>query len=205
MTDQPQLAIQTLNLLEERLSKLQLIVHGDGPEEDARDTSSAYPITVRLQSVERALSKLESTSSSIAQLLRLHKNQRTDLDISRKHGHEAQPKSVAATVVLAHASQLTSTTSQLRSIQDAPVPDSIGSVHVVAQVPRMIQAQDRAESQRQQMNELRARSAEIVARWHRIGVLGVGEVISEWDERLTDAERDIRQAAARRRREAGII
>ncbi|TKX20799.1 hypothetical protein C1H76_7187 [Elsinoe australis] len=200
------LARQTLSLLEERLKKLQLLIHGtESDDSSARDTSPATTVTVRLQAVDKALNKLEQESTSIKELLRLHKNQRADLDIVDEHRVDQDDESVAAALVLSHTSQFQSTASQLRSVQDAPVPDSSSSTHVIAQVPRMKQALARAERQEQQMSELRAQSAAIISRWHQVGVLGVGELVSEWDDRLRDAERSIRQAQARRKREVEAV
>lgn len=222
-SNQSRLARQTLSLLEERLNKLQLLIHGtESDDSSARDTSPATTVTVRLQAVDKALNKLEQESTSIKELLRLReccssyllvfklnqyldKNQRTDLDIVDKHRVDQGHESVAAALVLSHTSQFQSTASQLRSVQDAPVPDSSSSTHVIAQVPRMKQALARAERQEQQMSELRAQSAAIISRWHQVGVLGVGELVSEWDDRLMDAERSIRQAQARRKREVEAV
>ncbi|KAF2224220.1 hypothetical protein BDZ85DRAFT_260592 [Elsinoe ampelina] len=203
-TDQAQSAKQTLSLLEERLDKLQLLLHGDGAADEARDTSYPSSVTTRLQSLDKALRKLESESSSIKELLRLHKSQRRAFDHEAESNINLGDESVAATLVLSHAAQLNTTTSNLRSIHDAAIPEASSSVHIIAQTPRMQRALVRTEAQNKHLSDLRTRSAELVSRWHQVGVLGVGEVISEWDERLTDAERSIRQQCARRKREVEL-
>ncbi|KAG8625163.1 hypothetical protein KVT40_006914 [Elsinoe batatas] len=203
-TNQAQLAKQTLSLLEERLDKLQLLLHGDGVADEARDTSYSSSVTTRLQSLDKALRKLESDSSSIKELLRLHKSQRRAFDHEAENHVNPGGESVAATLVLSHAAQLNTTTSSLRSIHDVVIPEASSSVHILAQTPRMQRAIVRAEAQNKHMSDVRTRSAELVSRWHQVGVLGVGEVISEWDERLTDAERSLRQRHARMRRDVEL-
>lgn len=61
-----------------------------------------------------------------------------------------------------------------------------------------------AEVQREQASEvaeLRARSAVLIKRWMEVGVLGGGEVWSEWEERVEGVERGVRRAEREREEE----
>lgn len=59
--------------------------------------------------------------------------------------------------------------------------------------------------QEEQIVELRARSAAVVERWYATGIMGMGECWSDWEGRLMDVERVVRQEQGRRKREKDAV
>lgn len=53
--------------------------------------------------------------------------------------------------------------------------------------------------------ELRERSARVVERWVEVGVMGMGEVWGEWEERLKDCQREVRRCEGGREREVAEV
>lgn len=49
------------------------------------------------------------------------------------------------------------------------------------------------ESQAKEMAELRSRSASIIQRWYELGVLGGGQSWTEWEGRVANVEKVVRQ------------
>lgn len=49
------------------------------------------------------------------------------------------------------------------------------------------------ESQAKEMAELRSRSASVIQRWYELGVLGGGQCWTEWEGRVADVEKVVRQ------------
>jgi len=90
-------------------------------------------------------------------------------------------------------------------MQSVPVTDASSSVKMIAELPRIKAALDTAFRQEREVSELRARSAAVVERWQNVGVQGLGATLSEWEGRMTDAERSVRQAQVRRQRELDVV
>jgi len=104
---------------------------------------------------------------------------------------------VMATIVASHARQLTTLASQLRNVDDTAVANPVGLVTAITQLPRMEKVWQKAEMQREDIAALCGDSMALVARWHRIGVLGVGEVMVDWDERMKKIDIELKQRQAR--------
>ena len=59
--------------------------------------------------------------------------------------------------------------------------------------PRMAKLELLQESQAKEMAELRLRSASIIQRWYELGVLGGGQRWTEWEGRVANVEKVVRQ------------
>ncbi|KAF2153009.1 hypothetical protein K461DRAFT_132844 [Myriangium duriaei CBS 260.36] len=205
--DHALLARQTLKNLDDRLHRLNLVIYGDiDPDDESREVQTQVPpanVANRVESLEKALDVFESQSNSLQELLRLNKQwaalapPNADTDYVVNAGDEQH----AATVILSHASQYNSVASRLRSIQDVPLADASACVDAISQIPKMEVAAKRAQQHQLEIEELRKRSAEVVGRWHSVGVLSLNGALGEWEDRLMNAERTVRQAQARRRQE----
>ena len=114
---------------------------------------------------------------------------------------EDVPDNALAPMILAHAPSYHSTASRLTSLHDLPLPDATMSVNLISMAPRLERAKAVSESHEEQIAELRARSARAVGRWHQLGIVSMGECWSEWESRLMHAERVIRRAQARKKRD----
>jgi len=106
-----------------------------------------------------------------------------------------------ATLVMSHAPSYQAAASQLTSLNDLPIPDASVSTNLISLEPRIREMSAKGAIQEQQVEELQTRSASVVARWHEVGILGMGECWSEWESRLTATEQVIRREQATRKRE----
>ena len=73
---------------------------------------------------------------------------------------------------------------------------------MIALQPRLAAAEKRGLELEREVTELEARSAGLMERWIKVGVIASGEVWADWDERVRRCARDIRRREARREREA---
>lgn len=103
--------------------------------------------------------------------------------------------------ILSHAPLYHSSAARLTSLNDVPVPETSLSASLISNQPRIAAASATAERQDRELAALRTASAQLVSRWHSLGVVGMGECWAEWENRLTIAERAIRQESAKRDRE----
>lgn len=57
------------------------------------------------------------------------------------------------------------------------------------------------ESQAKEIAELRSRSASVIQRWYELGVLGGGQCWTEWESRVANVEKVVRQEEMHRAKE----
>lgn len=93
------------------------------------------------------------------------------------------------------------TAAQLTSLNDLPIPDAASSAAFASLGPRIQRVRQRQEQQADMINFLREQSAAVVGRWYELGIVSMGDCWSEWDARLMQAERSVRQAEGRKKRE----
>jgi hypothetical protein len=106
-------------------------------------------------------------------------------------------------IVLAHSSAYPETASRLSSLKDLPIPPAASSAQLADLQPRIDVVMKQQEQLEKELEELRRRSAAVVERWVRVGVVGLGEVWAEWEERIKRVERDVTRAERAREREEG--
>lgn len=106
-----------------------------------------------------------------------------------------------AAVVLAAAASFHAAASQLSSVADTPVPAASASAGLVALLPRLQRAQVVQAAQQRRAAELRARSARVLEQWFLLGVDGVNQCFTEWDERTFAVDRTLSRAIAAAARE----
>jgi hypothetical protein len=111
--------------------------------------------------------------------------------------------SVLISIVLAHSSAYPETASRLSSLKDLPIPPAASSAQLADLQPRIDVVMKQQEQLERELEELRRRSAAVVERWVRVGVVGLGEVWAEWEERIKRVERDVARAERAREREEG--
>lgn len=104
-------------------------------------------------------------------------------------------------MVLAHTPSYHTTAAQLTSLNDLPVPDSSSSASLIALESRIQRAAARQEQQVRVINRLREQSVAVIGHWYESGIVAMGDCWNEWDARLMDTERTVRQAEARKRRQ----
>lgn len=67
--------------------------------------------------------------------------------------------------------------------------------------PRLARLELLQESQEREMAELRLRSVAAIKRWYELEVLGGSECWTEWEGRMTEAEKMVRRHEGLRARE----
>lgn len=93
--------------------------------------------------------------------------------------------------IFANTSLYTETASRLSSLQTLSVPPAEQSAQLVNLHPRLEAARTKQEILEAQANELRERSARCLEWWVKFGVVGMGELWNDWDERVRQTERTL--------------
>lgn len=86
-----------------------------------------------------------------------------------------------------------SSSSQLASIQDIPIPPVQLSNSLIKLHPRLEAVLLLQAAQSTEIGNLRSRSAALMARWQQLAVVGGGKCWVEWDRRIRTLERDMRR------------
>ncbi|KAK4502338.1 hypothetical protein PRZ48_005763 [Zasmidium cellare] len=198
-------AIDTLQMLHERLARIDYVVNGDDiAQEDLKPNASAK---ARLAALERSLNTLAASSLGVSDVLQLH-NSHPELF------HSSDPKDVPTTLppaalaqlILAHDHLYRTTSTQLSTLnENKEVPDASALTKLIALQPRIEKIEARQAQQASEFAELRARSAKIVEQWYENGVLDMGEKWTAWEERLKDCEILVRRKEAAKKREEEML
>lgn len=201
-------AAETLSMLEERLARITLAVHGDTtapistPQQHASNSVAA-----RLHTLERNLNSLATRSYAVSDLLQLHK-QHPELF------HPVDPQSAPPTLapaslaqlVIAHENQYKTVASQLSILsENKDVPEPAPLAKLIALQPRIDRLEAKQTEQAWEFAELRARSASLVEEWYENGILDMGEKFADWEETLRDYEILVRRKEAAKKREEGMV
>lgn len=201
-------ASETLSLLEERLRRVQYVLHGhsDGGFDKASTSEVKGSATVRLRTLERDLQSLAAKSTTVSDILTLRK-QYPEL-FHRSSSADASstlPAASQASIVLAHSKLYQTISAQLPQVQEATIPDPAAAARLIELSPRILYLQAKQGAQARECAELRTRSARVVGSWYEGGVLGMGERWAEWEERLRDVEILVRRKEAAKKREEGAV
>jgi hypothetical protein len=217
-------SLATLSMLEERLHRLEYLLHGTSnafgvPDPASPPAEDDEVVSARLARLQGNLHRLASRHGVVQDVLDLCEKPSTTSPMEfadqMKDGHYPdlfiptvadQPPTTLdvatiASIVLAHASSISETASRLTSLQDLPVPPASASAEMIAIQPRLEKAKKVRETQLHELSELRARSARLVEHWLEVGVVGQGEVWAEWEERTRMAERGVRRLEVQQEKE----
>lgn len=134
-------------------------------------------------------------------------NQHPDLwdEPTTSEGSDQAPDPALAALVLAHMPSYHTTAAQLTSLNDLPVPDASSSASLLSLEPRIQRAMERQEQQAKVIADMRQASLGLIGRWYEVGIVAMGDCWNEWEAHLMDAERTVRQAEARKRREEEAV
>ncbi|EME45379.1 hypothetical protein DOTSEDRAFT_87742 [Dothistroma septosporum NZE10] len=202
-------ASHTLLLLEERLQRLLFLVEGDDTDDSEQQptSTSTSSARARLAALDRSLRSLATRSPAIADLLQIHRTQ-PDLfhTASTYETPSILPAAALAQLVLAHEQLYRTTNAQLTAVNDSKnIPDSSALTKLIGLQMRIESAEAKQMQQAQVVAELRGRSAKIVEKWFKNGVLEMEEKWADWEEQLRDAEILVRRREAAKRREEGGV
>ncbi|KAF7503487.1 hypothetical protein GJ744_003678 [Endocarpon pusillum] len=200
-------ALATLNMLEERLHRIEFLLHGASnalgiPDSAPTQSAGDDAVSTRLANLENHLSRLASRNSIIQDVLDIYKHY-PDLFVpaAETRPPSTQDISTITSIVLAHASSFSETVSCLMSVQELPLPPASASADLIAVQPRLERVQEVQAAQLREVSDLRARSARLVERWLEAGVVGQAETWAEWEERVRVVERGVRRMEFQREKQ----
>ncbi|KAH8816875.1 hypothetical protein F5884DRAFT_237753 [Xylogone sp. PMI_703] len=198
-------AIETIDLLNARLKRIEYVVYGnvDSEKRDGTDAS----VYERLSNVEHVLHQLSSKPKGIQELLRFY-SRYPDLFQSVEPTNELPttldtPEITA--IVLASASLYPTTASRLTSIVDTPIPEAELSTQLISLQPRIAKLEAIQAAQNSDLAELRQRTAALIQRWYAVDVLGAGDNWAELEERVEKVEQGVRRAELAKRIDEGMV
>lgn len=110
-----------------------------------------------------------------------------------------------STEILTHSTLYTSTSAHLQTLSTLRIPPAEHSANLINAAPRLAKLKERQEKLDAEIDELRARSAAAVEWWVKHGVVGMGELWEDWEERVNVCERRVRREERRQREENGEI
>ncbi|OCK85233.1 hypothetical protein K432DRAFT_413431 [Lepidopterella palustris CBS 459.81] len=196
-----QLVLQTLDLLEVRLSRIEFTLDG-GISDDGSTPTQPLSVPERIQKLEESLQKFSRKTALISEVQRLQ-SQHPDLfrPASEAESRPDPKPSEQLAMVLTEAPAFPTTASQLTSLNDLPVPPTESFAALAALHPRIQEAEVRQTRQAMEISALRKRTGALVIRWNEIYILGQGKCWAEWDGRLRTAERAVRREEIRKSQE----
>ncbi|KAK5109133.1 hypothetical protein LTR62_007495 [Meristemomyces frigidus] len=202
-----QAATETLDLLEDRLRRVQYILNGDSAARDttldkhATTTTSALS---RLHHLERTLQQLTVRSPAVAEVLALHKSHPSLFHPTSPSTPTLSAAELAA-LVLSHTKLITTNSTNLSNLASTPISDPAPLTKLISLRQRIEAVSQKQDEHARGVAELRTRSARIVEHWVEQGCLGMGDKWAEWEERLRGMEIAVRRREGARRREEGIV
>ncbi|ERF69113.1 hypothetical protein EPUS_01069 [Endocarpon pusillum Z07020] len=200
-------ALATLTMLEERLHRIEFLLHGASnalgiPDSAPAQSAGNDAVSTRLANLENHLNRLASRNSIVQDVLDIYKHY-PDLFVpaAETRPPSTQDISTITSIVLAHASSFSETVSRLMSVQELPLPAASASADLIAVQPRLKKVQEVQAAQLREVSDLRARSARLAERWLEAGVVGQAETWAEWEERVRVVERGVRRMEFQRERQ----
>lgn len=196
-------AADTLQMLHDRLARIDFAINGDSDNTTDEDTKQNGSATARLRALERTLNTLAARSPAVSDILQLHTSH-------PELFHPSDPGTVPTTLppaslaqlVLAHDQLFRTTSSQLSTLnENKEIPDPSALTKLIALQSRMEKIEARQAQQANEFAESRARSAKLVEHWYENGVLDMGNQWAGWEEKLKDCEILVRRNEAAKKRE----
>lgn len=211
-------ALSTLSLLNVRLSRLEYLLKGySAPTQDVSrnvsgvTASSTSDIPTRLRDLETRLNSLKRLDGLPGNLVRMVDQLRRQYpevlplatrDASQDEAVSTHELSTRASEVLSNSTLFTTTSAHLQTLQTLRIPSANLSANLINATPRLQKLKERQIKLDQEIAQLKSRSADVVEWWMQTGVLGMGELWDDWEDRVTVCERALRREE-RRRKEDG--
>ena len=108
-------------------------------------------------------------------------------------------------VLSAYEPLFASAASELTSLENRRFPEGEALVSLIALQPRLQAALEVQESQAAEVEDLKRRSATVLAQWYQTSVIEDGEQWAEWERRLVRVEQQVRRAEAAKGREEAPV
>lgn len=213
---------ETLTALEDRLSRLDLLLSGrtGGNDPDATTDEDTRPVAARLDRIEKRMAAMCAQSESIAKLLQLRRfrmpvqsitgercskladSRSSDLiDAGPTKGEDDVPAATKLPIVVASASVISTTSSQLDAIRESPMPPAVPLASLASLQSRLSHANATQEQQLEAIEWLRHRTSLVLEQWYAESILRDGDQWVDWEQRLARTEQAVRRREATTARE----
>ncbi|KAH6644202.1 hypothetical protein C7974DRAFT_407899 [Boeremia exigua] len=196
MDDYDEAVLFTFALLESRLARLEYLLSGPRAPEGKPQT-----VADRIHRIEQTLQQLAGKTAlldNVNELLTKHKDV-----LMAKPEEPSVPLSTPqkALLVVERATSFATTASQLKALDDQPVPATAGFVKLAALRPRIAEAEDRHLQQALKIAELRRRTGLLVQRDKQVHWVAAGRAWAGYQERLVRGYKGLQREEGRLRAE----
>ena len=199
-------------LLELRLQRLEFLLTGssnldglpDGIEVPKRSDDTISARLARLQISLGRLRRLDGPAGGAVRGIEALISRFPELLVSKP----AVPSSdlpTQASVVLSHATLYPETASRLASLQSLQIPAAEASARIVELGPKVTEYQRMQEGLEAEVRDLRQRSARCLEWWVKVGIVAMGDLWEEWEDRLKDVERQVARFERQQKEEEGYL
>lgn len=110
-----------------------------------------------------------------------------------------------ASIILSHATLYPETASRLSSLQSLQIPPAEQSAKLSDLKPRLTECQQTQQKLERDIQDLRQRSARCLEWWVKLGVVSMGDLWEEWEDRLKEVERHVARFERKRKEEEGYL
>ncbi|KAJ4984453.1 nuclear distribution protein [Stagonosporopsis vannaccii] len=202
MDDYDEAVLFTFTLLESRLARLEYLL--SGPTRAPEDAAQAVPD--RIRSIEQSLQQLAGKTAlldNVKELLSRHKDVLTPAPFPSDSTNAPLSGAQKAVLVVERAPAFATTASQLKALDDQPVPGTDGFVKLAQLRPRIAAAEQRQLQQALKIAELRRRSGLLVQRDKQVHWVAAARCWAGYQERLVAGYRALQREEKRRAEREG--
>ena len=190
----------SLALLETRLRRLEFLLTGqsnlDGePYAAEKSQRSTDSVLSRLSSLQVELDKLRKVHGPGGDLIR---------DVESIYSRVSESSSTTPTVST-HATLYPETASRLSSLQTLQVPPAEQSAKLSDLSSSIEESRQEQDALGIEIQDLRQRSARCLEWWVKVGVVGMGDLWDEWEDRIADIERYVARLERRKKEQEGYL
>ncbi|KAJ4309909.1 hypothetical protein N0V94_008704 [Neodidymelliopsis sp. IMI 364377] len=199
MDEYDEAVLFTYALLESRLERLAYLLDGPKPQGEER----LKTIPDRIHSIEQSLQQLGGKTAlleNVKELLTKHKDVLTPPP-STTEDDIPLSTSQKSLLVVERATTFATTASQLKALDDQPIPTTDGFVKLAKLRPRIAEAEQRHLQQALKIAELRRRSGLLVQRDKQVHWVAAGKCWAGYQERLVKGYRALQREEFRTRPE----
>ena len=201
-----------LALLEHRLRRLEFLLTGssnldglpDGIDVPQKSDDTIFARLARFRVSLDRLRRLDGPAGGLVREIEALHSKFTELLLSNP-AIPASGLSSQASLVLSHATLYPETASRLSSLQSLQIPSAEASARIAELAPDIAECQRTQKDLEQEVQELRQRSARCLEWWVKVGVVGMGDLWEEWEDRLRDVEQQMARFERRQKEEEGYL
>lgn len=214
--DSTVVSLATLSLLEVRLSRLEYLLTGaSAPSRDQSAVTSrdASNVPARMRALDARLTqlkRLDGLPGNVVRMIDSLRREYPEIFAQRRIPDANNPVPVhelsnRANEVLANSTLYTTTSAHLQTLQTLKIPQAEHSASLLDAGTRVEELRQRQATLDTDIEELKARSAKLLEWWIKNGVVGIGELWEDWEQRVKDCERVVRREERMQKEEKGEL